>query len=55
MTKFNNKQRFLVSNDEIDLIKNNYQKFTKINNKNNFKDEELKIAQKFSEFQNDFN
>ena len=45
LTKFNNKNRFLDSNDEIDLIKNYYQKFTKIKNKNNLKDEELKIAQ----------
>ena len=55
MTKFNYKNRFLVSNDEIDLIKNYYQKFTKVNNNNNLKDEAFKIAQKFSEFQNDFN
>ena len=46
---------FLVSNDEIDSIKNYYQKFTKIDNNNYLKDEELKIAQKFTEFQNEFN
>ena len=45
----------MVSNDEKDSIKNYYQKFTKINNNNNLKDEELKIAQKLSEFQNGFN
>ena len=44
----------MVSNDEKDSIKNYYQKFIKFNYNNNLKDEELKIAQKFSEFKNDF-
>ena len=50
LLQLNNANRFVVSNDEIDSIKNYYKKFTKINNYNNFKDEELKIAQKYSEF-----
>ena len=55
LTKLNVTNRFLVSNNEIDSIKNYYKKFTKFNNNNNMKDEELKIAQKYSEFQNDLN
>ena len=54
ISKFNDSYGF-ISNDQKESIKKYYQKFAKTVNKKNLIDEDLKTAQKFTDFLNDFN